>query len=56
MNRLYDYYNRRLIEANVTKKVEPVLEVERLLGEVRGAWAEMLRNADNAPATASRIA
>jgi flagellar secretion chaperone FliS len=55
MNRLYDYYNRRLIEANVTKKVEPVLEVERLLGEVRGAWAEMLCNADSAPTTAGRL-
>lgn len=55
MNRLYDYYNRRLVEANVTKKVEPVLEIERLLGEVRGAWAEMLCNADSVPAPASRI-
>ncbi len=43
MHRLYDYYNRRLLEANLTKKVEPVVEVERLLGDLRNAWAEMLR-------------
>jgi flagellar protein FliS len=42
MHRLYDYFNRRLFEANLRKQVEPVIEVERLLGEVRNAWAEML--------------
>lgn len=46
MQRLYDYYGRRLLEANLRKQVQPVIEVERLLGEVRGAWAEMLRNQD----------
>jgi flagellar secretion chaperone FliS len=43
MHRLYDYYNRRLLEANLRKNPEPLAEVERLLGEVRDAWAEMLR-------------
>jgi len=43
MHRLYDYYHRRLYEANVQKRIEPVIEVERLLGELRDAWAEMLR-------------
>jgi flagellar protein FliS len=42
MHRLYDYYNHRLLEANLRKQVEPVVEVERLLGEVRNAWADML--------------
>lgn len=42
MHRLYDYYNRRLLEANLRKQPEPVIEVERLLREVRDAWAEML--------------
>jgi flagellar secretion chaperone FliS len=45
MYRLYDYYTRRLMEANLRKQIEPV-EVERLLGEVRTAWAEMLRQQD----------
>ncbi|HUG11251.1 MAG TPA: flagellar export chaperone FliS [Opitutaceae bacterium] len=43
MGRLYDYFNRRLMEANLRKEAAPIVEVERLLGEVRAAWAEMLR-------------
>ena len=46
MYRLYDYYSHRLIEANLRKQVEPVIEVERLLGDVRAAWAEMLKQQD----------
>ena len=42
LNRLYDYYNRRLLEANLRKQVAPVIEVERLIGELRSGWAEML--------------
>jgi flagellar protein FliS len=42
LNGLYDYYNRRLMEANMRKRIEPVIEVERLLGELRAGWAEML--------------
>lgn len=42
MHRLYDYYNRRLLEANIRKDAKPVAEVERLLRDVRDAWAEML--------------
>lgn len=42
MYRLYDYHNRRLFEANLRKKVEPVIEVEGLVRELRDAWAEML--------------
>jgi flagellar protein FliS len=43
MYSLYDYYNRRLFEANMKKTEEPVVEVERLLADIRNAWAEMLR-------------
>ncbi len=41
--RLYDYYLRRLLEANLQKRPEPVDEVERLLRQLRDGWAEMLR-------------
>lgn len=44
LDRLYEYYNRRLFEANLRKQVEPVVEVELLLGELRAGWAEMLAN------------
>lgn len=48
MHRLYDYHNRRLLEANVRKQVEPVIEVERLVRELRDAWAQMLAQQDSA--------
>jgi flagellar secretion chaperone FliS len=43
LDRLYDYYLRRLLEANLRKKAEPVIEVEKLVRELRDGWAEMLR-------------
>jgi flagellar secretion chaperone FliS len=48
MERLYEYYNRRLVEANLRKQVGPVIEVERMLGDVRNGWAEMLSKRDSA--------
>jgi flagellar protein FliS len=47
MHRLYDYHNRRLLEANMRKQVEPVIEVERLVRELRDAWAQMLTQQDS---------
>jgi len=44
MERLYDYYIRRLREANISKQPEPLEEVEELLRQIRNAWAQMLRN------------
>ena len=46
MHRLYDYHNSRLLEANMRKEVEPVIEVERLVRELREAWAQMLTQND----------
>jgi flagellar protein FliS len=44
LDRLYEYYLRRLLEANMKKSVEPVIEVEGLVRQLRDGWAEMLRN------------
>lgn len=49
MNRLYDFHLARLLEANMRKQVAPVIEVERLVRELRDAWAQMLSQQD-APA------
>jgi len=43
LDRLYEYYMRRLLEANMKKTVEPVNEVENLIRQLRDGWAEMLR-------------
>lgn len=51
MDRLYGYYTRRLIEANLRKKVEPLEEVEKLLKIVRDAWAQMLKTHDTSGST-----
>ncbi|HYC71885.1 MAG TPA: flagellar export chaperone FliS [Opitutaceae bacterium] len=57
MHRLYDYHHRRLVEANLRKEAGPIIEVERLLSEVRNAWAEMLRAQDsNPPQTVRSVA
>jgi flagellar protein FliS len=56
MDRLYSYHNRRLFEANLRKQVEPVIEVERLVRELRDAWAQMLtQNADAGAAAVERV-
>jgi len=43
LDRLYDYYLRRLLQANLRKDVQPVIEVEGLVRQLRDGWAEMLR-------------
>lgn len=47
LDRLYDYYQRRLFEANIHKRLEPIVEVERFIKELRDGWAEMLRKEDS---------
>ena len=42
LDRLYDYYLRRLMEANLKKQVKPLAEVEGLVKQLRDGWAEML--------------
>ncbi len=47
LDRLYDYYARRLFEANMQKRIEPIVEVERFIKELRDAWSEMLRKEES---------
>lgn len=42
MRRLYDYINRRLIEANIKNDTEIISEVEELVTEFRDTWKEAL--------------
>ena len=44
MYSLYEFMINQCQESNVHKKVEPIHVVQRLLGEIRDAWAEMLAN------------
>lgn len=40
---LYEYMNRRLIEANIQKDVAIIEEVEGLVTEFRDTWKEVIR-------------
>ncbi len=43
LHQLYDYYLRRLLEANLRKDETALVEVENLVRELRDGWAEMLQ-------------
>jgi flagellar protein FliS len=51
---LYEYMDRRLIESNLQKTPEGVLESKRHLGVLREAWAQMLQG-QGAPDPAGSI-
>ena len=40
---LYEYMNRRLIEANITSDVTIINEVEELMMEFRDTWKEVIK-------------
>ncbi|MEB3222971.1 MAG: flagellar export chaperone FliS [Candidatus Sericytochromatia bacterium] len=42
--RLYEYMNWRLVHANVRREAAGAKEVEGLLRDLRGAWAEAVRS------------
>jgi flagellar protein FliS len=52
--RLYEYFNFRLIEANVQKKIEPAQEVLGYLSELKEVWIQAAKSA-NASTAASGI-
>ncbi len=41
---LYDYMKRRLVEANIKKDKEILLEVQGMLEELRSTWSEALKS------------
>lgn len=55
MNRLYDYHQRRLLEANLRKDLNVLVEVIGLVGSLRDAWAQMLVQQDAQTPVADRI-
>ncbi len=40
---LYEYMNRRLVEANIQKDISIIQEVEGLVTEFRDTWKEVIR-------------
>lgn len=48
LDRLYDYMNRRLVEANLSNSAEILDEVGDLLGQIRDAWRLIAESAEPA--------
>lgn len=46
---LYEYIDRRLMEANVQKTAAGIVEARRHLSVLREAWAQMLQGQPGAP-------
>jgi flagellar secretion chaperone FliS len=46
---LYEYMDRRLLESNLRKSLDGLVEVKKHLTSLRGAWDEMLRTRETAP-------
>lgn len=54
---LYDYAQRRLVEANAANDAAPLREVDELLGDIEGAWNAIAPGARApAPGTATAAA
>ena len=50
--RLYDYVLNNLQQANLKKDLKPIEEAEKVINELRDAWAEMLtQNPESAQST-----
>lgn len=47
--RLYDFYNRHLVEANVKNSVKHIEDVQNMLLELRSAWAVAVDNVRKNP-------
>jgi flagellar protein FliS len=47
---IYDYLRRRLVEANLTKNVQPAREVQALLRDLLPAWQAAARQSASTPA------
>lgn len=42
LQNLYDYYARRLLKAQISMDDAPLAEVEKLVGDLRDGWTQML--------------
>ncbi len=52
---LYEYMDRRLLESNMRKSKDGMIEVRKYLGSLRDAWAEMLKGKSNVGETSGPV-
>ena len=53
---VYEYLNRRLVEANLRKEATPAREVEAYLRELLAAWEQAIRQASQPAAARQPVA
>ena len=53
---LYEYMDRRLLESNLQKKTEGIVESRRHLTALRDAWAQMLQGQSTESRTGAAMA
>jgi len=46
---LYTWFNRELMEANITQDIARMIAVKNMLSELRNTWSEISKNAANQP-------
>lgn len=49
LQQLYDYAQRRLLDANIGNDSAPLIEIEDLLGEIETAWSAIAPGQPDAP-------
>ena len=55
MYNLYMYFNRKLVEANIRKEKEPMLEVREMLGSLLEAWRQVADRMPGRPAASGGV-
>ena len=54
LSRLYEYFNYRLVQANIKKSAEPAEEVLGYLVELRETWAQAAQQLKQQPPTVTK--
>lgn len=55
LNRLYDFYNRHLVEANLQNKEKNIADVQSMMESLREAWKQAIANLRQNPELSARL-
>jgi flagellar secretion chaperone FliS len=55
LNKLYDYMIRTIFRANADQSTQPLIEIETLLGNLRSAWVELVKQAPETPPAGQQL-
>ncbi|CEM61792.1 flagellar export chaperone FliS [Treponema phagedenis] len=52
---IYTYFNQQLLQANIQKKIQPLITVKEMMNELRGAWEQIVNTSVAAPAADTKV-